>query len=141
MKIAGLSNQWETRQGLYDSFAGRRGEEVASRIRQLFDALEGSDGPDVFIGTSHSSMNFSNRDVVRPNDRTRPFAHVDVIRSSEDPRELCYRVRTREIQKKRPTTTWITREVQDPARAADIILDALPYADVPVRRATRPVGG
>lgn len=146
MRISGLSNQWETRDGLFDDFAALPSEGLLegipcqySKIRELFDSLERIEGPDVYIGTSLSAMNFSNRDVVHQNDRTQPFAFVHVVGKTQD--DLCYRTETRRLDGNRPTTEWITQDIKDADQTATLILEALLYADVPPRRVKDEKGG
>ncbi len=134
MPIRGLSNQWKTREGLLEKFApdGASGKWCA--IRELLESLDARSLPVIYVGTSHSQMNFSNRDVVCDTDRTQPFAYVDVIESNPLRTAGCYRVSTRKIDGHRPTTQWQHLDLFEQEVVVDLILDAFAYADVPPRR-------
>ncbi|WP_339613619.1 hypothetical protein [uncultured Rubinisphaera sp.] len=79
-------------------------------------------------------MNFSNRDVICDDDRTQPFAYVDVVRSVPNDNVFCYRVETRRVEGVRPTTEWLLQDLTDAETVVDLLIDAFAYADIPPRR-------
>ena len=72
MKISGLANQWMTRDGLFASFYSEPYTDPSGRldvrdqmVLELLSHMESLDGNDIYVGTSHSLLNFNTRDVVR----------------------------------------------------------------------------
>ncbi|WP_425396902.1 hypothetical protein [Aeoliella sp.] len=130
MEISGLSNQWETRHGLFDSF-GSSSRGVA--MRYLLLRLEAMDGPSVWGGTSHSTLNLVTRDVANYYDRIPSFVYIDAVESKSSPRKVLYRVKFRRVVGIRPTNQWVSCDVLDVDIAVSLILEALKYADSPQR--------
>ena len=71
MNVSGLSNQWKTRDGLFDSFVAHLSahsspilHERTAAAWRLLESLESLDGSDVWVGTSHNQMNFLSRDTT-----------------------------------------------------------------------------
>lgn len=140
MKISGLANQWMTRDGLFASFDSEPYTDRNGRldirdqmVLKLLAHLESLDGNDIYVGTSHSLLNFNTRDVVRPSDRVPPFAFMHVAWGS--PKHDCwvYRVSSRRLDRGRPTSDWYDVDCTSVAEAANLIVDALAYAEVPQR--------
>lgn len=66
MRITGLSNQWGDR--LFDQFVPDPNSDIRSQVRdeaiqKLLRHLTVIDGPDLWVGTSHSQLNFCARDA------------------------------------------------------------------------------
>lgn len=138
MPICGLSNQWQTKERLLNDFLDGEEPEIGHRIRRLLEALDATAGPTIYVGSSLNTMNFSSRDVISHNDRTEPFAYVDVVRSQRNAAEFLYQMRTRKMVDQRPTTQWLRRNVTDVNMAADLLVNAQAYADIPPRRKAGP---
>jgi hypothetical protein len=141
MPIQGLTNQWETYDALFDRFAALPDDDVPGSlvgkyrmIRELLATLHGSTESIIYVGTSHSTMNFGTRDAVSYKDRTQPFAFVDVVVANKTSGEYTFRVETREIDHDRPTSKWIVRKTTDAEAVAKMVREALLYADVPQRQ-------
>ena len=84
MRITGLSNQWGERllEGLIHDEAGdRRFEICKERTLTLLQHLTTIDGPDLWVGTSHSLLNFCARDTNDPFDRIPPLAYLESLPS------------------------------------------------------------
>jgi hypothetical protein len=107
MKISGLSNQWKTRDGLFDGVMSnlitvtdekwRKQDELHNErvrtIQRLFLQLESLEGPDVWIGSSHDNYNINLRDTIRPQDWVRPVVYVEAYDIMRDPPRCGYRFR------------------------------------------------
>ena len=144
MPIQGLTNQWETYDALLQRFAALPDDDTTGSlaqkyrmIRELLAALHGSTDSILYLGTSHSTMNFGTRDAVSDNDRTQSFAFVDVVVASNTSSEYTFLVETRQIERNRPTSKWIVRKSTDCADVASMICEALLYEDVPQRQSDR----
>ena len=96
MKITGLSNQWGER--LWD-ISPRPGKSPGffqycnQYIRQLLQHLTTIEGPDLWVGTSHSQLNFCARDTTFNFDSVPSLAYLDSIYGSfriqyHEPREF-----------------------------------------------------
>lgn len=141
MPLVGLSNQWKTFENLLSEFASLQSkggpfdvQKKLEKIRTLLIMLNQSPESVIYVGTSHSEMNFSVRDVTRDDGRTQPFAYVDVVMPNKTPREHVYRIRTRQIAGNRPTGDWIEKDIADASVVVDMLLAAIPYAEFPARR-------
>jgi hypothetical protein len=132
--MCGLSNQWKTRDGLLDRFVGDSTDEKYCLIRRLLELLDAHAKPMIYVGTSHSLMNFSNRDVVRADDRTEPFAYVDVVRLPPPATGCFYRVETRRLQGLRPTSEWLQQDLTTAEAVVELLIEAFAYADIPPRK-------
>lgn len=107
MKISGLSNQWKTRDGLFDGVMSnlitvtdekwrKQYELLNERVRtiqRLFLRLEALDGPDVWIGSSHLNYNIYLRDTTHATDCVRPVVYVEAYEITRDPPRCGYRFR------------------------------------------------
>ena len=96
MQISGLSNQWQTRDGLLDSFVRDLSahsdaimHEHCGAIQTLILHLETLDGPDVWIGTSHRQLNFLLCDA---RESMPPFLTVESFDIQLDPPQCGYRI-------------------------------------------------
>ena len=143
MPIQGLSNQWQTFDALINEFAEPPDDDAPGNvvekyrmIRQLLAKIHTSTGSTIYVGTSHSQLNFGTGDAISNDDRTQPFAYVDVELASKKPGEHFFRVETREIERNRPTTKWTVRKTTDADAVAKLLLEALRYADIPPRTST-----
>ena len=140
MPISGLSNQWKSFDGLLNRFATVPGQPPDNpypkyqRITQLLVALNKATEYWIYVGTSHSQMNFVTRNSLTDADRTQPFAYVDVATDSSDSRKLVFRVRTRKMYGLRPTTQWETAIKSDVDDVVRIIMNAFQNAETPVLR-------
>ena len=84
MRITGLSNQWGER--LLDRFVrtegvDRRSQLCNERVLSLLQHLTKVDGPDLWVGTSHSQLNFCARDASHPSDRIPSLASLEPLQS------------------------------------------------------------
>jgi hypothetical protein len=138
MPIQGLTNQWATYDALLDRYAALPDDEVSlsliakfRMIRELLANLHVSTNAIVYVGTSHTLMNFGTCDALTCNDRTQPFAFVDVV-ANKTSVEYSFRVEIREIVHDRPTSKWIVYKAIDTEDAARMVCEALSYADIPV---------
>lgn len=130
MRINGLSCQWQTRDRLLEFLEEcSRGE----GMRRLLLYLESLEGPDLWAGTSHSTLNLNTRDVVRASDRVPPFIYIASLNEADVQTLDRYRLEYREVIGIRPTNKWLQREVDGVATAATLILEALQYAESPQR--------
>lgn len=141
MPIQGLTNQWVTYDALLECFATLPNDDAPQSlvakyrmIRELLAKLHGSTDSIVYVGTSHSTMNFGTRDAVSDGDRTQSFAFVDVVVANRTSDECTFRVETREIDRNRPTSKWIVCKTTDAEAVARMVREALSYADVPQRQ-------
>ncbi len=140
LKISGLSNQWQSRDGLLRRFAQIDPDaetstlpEWAQKFFSLIHELERMEGPDIFIGSSLSCMNFNNRDTTSQHDRVPSFAYLEIL-ADKTSGTYYYRIEMRRIASSRPTDDWFAESTKDPALVAQYIRNAVDYADVPVRR-------
>ena len=131
MEISGLSNQWQSRERLFSDFAridpGTKVSELpewAIKFSDLIHALEDMPGPDLFIGSSVSWMNFNNRDVRHPKDHVPSFAFLEIVDDNAGS-GMTYRITTREIVGNRPTAEWVTQYTPDSEIAAAKILSLI----------------
>ena len=99
MNVRGLSNQWKTRDGLFDSFACHLSahsspilHERCGAVHRLLESLESIDGPDLWVGTSHSLMHFVLRDTTHQFDDAPTFVHAETYDITDDPPQCGYRV-------------------------------------------------
>jgi hypothetical protein len=141
MPICGLSNQWRTYDDLINRFASLPpGDdpivEKYRMIRRLLAELHQSAEGTIYVGTSHSLMNFGTRDVVSDDDSTPSFAYVDV-RLDRMTGEYFFRTVTREIDRERPTTEWGFHDTKDEKIVADLLVSAFRYAEAPILRVHR----
>lgn len=140
VKISGLSNQWKSRDGLFRRFAQIDPDselstlpEWTQKFTSLIHALEGTEGPDIFIGSSLSCMNFNNRDAKSQNDNVPSFAYLEIL-DDKTTGKYYYRIEKRRIANGRPTDEWLVETTEDPALVARHIRNAVDFADVPVRK-------
>jgi hypothetical protein len=145
MPIQGLSNQWKTYEGLIHLFAEIRGEDTQCpaeqqnrMIRHFLETLHAKPGPTIYVGTSHSLMNFSTRDVNSIHDRTQPFAYVSIVSKSASLDDHMFRIETRDVVDDRPTGNWIIQHTSDVHAAVALLVDSLAYADIPQRQKRGP---
>lgn len=80
MRITGLSNQWGDR--LFDQFVPNLKSDIRCQIRdeaiqKLLRYLATIDGPDLWVGTSHSLLNFCARDARYKFDDVPPLAYLE----------------------------------------------------------------
>ncbi|TWT50658.1 hypothetical protein Pla22_34010 [Rubripirellula amarantea] len=141
MKISGLANQWKTRDGLFANFdtepyvnADGRLDIRGPMIKDLLTTLESRNGRDVYVGTSHSLLNFNTRDVSCDSDRVPSFARVYITWGLPSHDCWVFRVSARKLDRGRPTDIWYDIHCAHVATAADRIVDALAYADLPQTR-------
>ena len=99
MNVSGLSNQWKTRDGLFDSFVAHLSahsspilHERTAAAWRLLESLESLDGSDVWVGTSHNQMNFQPRDTTHEFDRMPTFVTAETFDISDDPPQCGYRI-------------------------------------------------
>ena len=130
MKVSGLSNQWKTRDGLFDSFAAGLNEESdpmllerCRAVHQLLETLESIDGPDLWVGTSHSLMHFLLQDAKHQFDEVRCFVQVYAYEMSDDPPQCAYR-----IGFSMNGADWDDTDLSDPLEAAQLIKRLLGFA-------------
>jgi hypothetical protein len=120
MRISGLSNQWETKDGLLESLAPADADPVfheRSRvIRELFSQLETSEGPDLWIGTSHRLMHIVRRDTTHQFDRIPTFLTVEAVIICRSPALFAFR-----IGFSLTGATWEYQDVTQPKDACRII--------------------
>ncbi len=138
MPIQGLTNQWASYDGLLARFSAIPDDDASGTlvakhrmIRELLAKLHEATDSIVYVGTSHSTLNFATRDAAFDTDRTEPFAFVDVVIRDTISGEYTFRVETRVIDGDRPTSKWIVCKTIDVEAAARIVREALLYADVP----------
>ena len=99
MNVSGLSNQWKTRDGLFDSFVAHLSahsapilHERTAAVWRLLESLESIDGPGVWVGTSHNLMHFVTRDTTHEFDRVPTFVNAETFDVSDAPPQCGYRV-------------------------------------------------
>ena len=99
MKVSGLSNQWKTRDGLFDSFVAHLSahssailHERTAAVWRLLESLESIEGPVVWVGTSHNLMHFVLRDTTHEFDHIPTFVNAETFDVSDDPPQCGYRV-------------------------------------------------
>lgn len=130
MRISGLSNQWQTRDGLFASFVDPNGtSEKARMMHELLLRLELCEGPDIWAGTSHNQVNLVYRDCPGSADRVPPFATMEVVRAGK-PLALGYRIGFRVVEGKRPTDQWTTIDTVKLDEAVALVMDAVAYSTV-----------
>ncbi len=107
---------------------GRQPDFVCLRVKR-----RRPQNPDLYIGTSHSQLNFNIRDVNDESDRIPSFATAHIADDPAIDEHWIYRVSYRRIDGQRPTNNWIESDCDSARSAADLIRDAMTYADVPQR--------
>ena len=140
MKVSGLSNQWQSRDGLVLRFAQIDPETEFSNLPEwgkmfllLLEELESLDGPDLFIGTSLGEMNFNLRDTIRQSDRVPSFALVQIVDDKKSGK-MYYQFPNRQVLQHRPTNEWKKATTAHASVVAKAIRNAADYAEVPVRQ-------
>lgn len=128
LRISSLSNQWQTRDGLFGAFADEpEGAPVCNErsrvIRELLLHMERRDGPDLWIGTSHGQLNFNLRDTTHQFDDIPPFITVEAFDIASDPPACGYR-----IGFSLTGGNWEHHDVIDVKEAAIMILRLIPGA-------------
>lgn len=126
MRITGLKHQWGDR--LLDQFV--HDDAVDDRIRKrdeftlkLLQYLGTIDGPDLWVGTSHSQLNFCARDTTHESDRIPSLAFLDSYGTHV---KIAY-VTPREFQAWPETqVTGYARSIEDAAR---LLLVAIASSD------------
>ena len=123
MKVSGLTNQWKTREGLFDSFVMGLSahsdpilHERCGAVHRLLESLESIDGPDLWVGTSHSLMHFVLRDTSHQFDHIPTFVHAYTYDVSDDPPKCGYRVGF-----SLTGGDWEYTDLNDPLEAAKLI--------------------
>ncbi len=97
MKISGLSNQWKTRDELFEAFSiDAEGDPLCNErsrvIREFLLHLETLDGPELWIGTSHHYLNFCRRDVEHQFDYIPTFVSLEAYDIQREPSVCGYRI-------------------------------------------------
>lgn len=80
MRITGLNNQWGDR--LFDRFAPDPNSDIVCQVRdeaiqKLLRYLTTIDGPDLWVGTSHSQLNVCARDARDPSELVPALAYLE----------------------------------------------------------------
>lgn len=142
MQLHGLSNQWKIRERLFESLRAKPGADEQTlrdirdeRMIDLLKHLECVDGPDLYVGTSHSTLLFATRDVRSESDAVPVDCTAQVL--SEVETHWPYRIGFRQIDGMRPTDTWTYEDCDFAQDAAPLILKAMEHALVPPRLSRR----
>lgn len=126
MRITGLSNQWGNR--LFDHFAPDRNSDIRCQLRdeaiqKLLGYLITIDGPELWVGTSHSQLNFCARDTPDPFERVPSLAYLDSTLSAY---RIAYPI-PREFQA--CPDTMVTGYATGVEKAAELLLVAIASSD------------